>query len=172
MAPVAQAVKHLRSRLQSGCRGAAVFHYQEVLRRGTVEVTRSGSSQIAAAARTIEAVAAMGMEMKRRRTVLQAAGAALRGHASSSALATTTPARAESPLVMGGPRRQQQRRPSSASLRQTEGWRMWRQSALTSWMRSCWRAKTMMKTRKVMRPNHGRRRRQGGGAKQESLHRC
>ena len=78
MAPVAQAVKHLHSRLQRGCRGAAVFHYQEVLRRGTVVVTRSGSSQIAAAARTIEAVAALGMEMKRRRTVLQAAGAALR----------------------------------------------------------------------------------------------
>ena len=57
MAPVAQAVKHLHSRLQRGCRGAAVFHYQEVLRRGTVVVTRSGSSQIAAAARTIEAVA-------------------------------------------------------------------------------------------------------------------
>ena len=100
MAPVAQAVKHLHSRLQSGCRGAAVF--QEVLRRGTVEVTRSGSSQIAAAARTIEAVAGLGIEMKRRRAVLRAAGAALRGHASSSALATTTPARAESPLVMGG----------------------------------------------------------------------
>ncbi len=171
MAPVAQAVKHLHSRLQRGCRGAAVFHYQEVLRRGTVEVTRSGSSQIAAAARTIEAVAALGMEMKRRRTVLQAAGAALRGHASSSALATATLARAESPLVTGGSL-QQQRRPSSASLRQTEGWRTWRQSALTSWMRACWRAKTMMKTRKVMRSNHGRRRRQGGGAKQESLHRC
>ena len=38
MAPVAQTVKLLHSRPQHGCRGAAVVHYREVLRRGMVEV--------------------------------------------------------------------------------------------------------------------------------------